>query len=125
VRIRRASLYLYANISSYIFSRYQRRSLPHWQQVIGGTTFIGQEESIFLKETQTLWTRDGNGSNLAGKHIWPFTFALPNQVEVKSGAVTGKHTLPPTFTERASTTYVDYRLLVEIKRGGFLKVDKT
>lgn len=34
------------------------------------------------------------------------------------------YNLPPSFTLRASPVYVDYKLVVNIKRG-FLKVDKA
>ncbi|KAJ2935435.1 hypothetical protein H1R20_g1660, partial [Candolleomyces eurysporus] len=91
-------------------------------QVIGGT--IWQGELIFLKETQILWTCEGKGSKLVGKHVWPFAFILPKQVEVKGGG-TGKYDLPPSFAKYSSGLRVDYRLLVEIKRGGFPKIDKT
>ncbi|RXW16328.1 hypothetical protein EST38_g9530 [Candolleomyces aberdarensis] len=93
-------------------------------QVIGGTTLVGEDEFIILEETQILWTREGRGSKLVGRHVWPFRFTLPKQVQVKRCG-TGKHNLPPTFAENGRTVYIDYRLLVDVKRGDFLRLDKT
>jgi len=85
-----------------------------------GTTFVGQDEDLFLKEEQTLWT----GSKLIGKYSWPFTFTLPKEVPVKDTDKTGTFRLPPNYTERASPAYIDYRLIVTVRRG-FLKVNQT
>ncbi|KAH9481699.1 hypothetical protein JR316_0006226 [Psilocybe cubensis] len=84
----------------------------------GGTTFVGQEEEIFLKEEKSLWT----GSKLKpGKQSWPFKFVLPKEVTIKDA---GTFRIPPHYTERASPAYIDYKLIVTVKRG-FLKVNQT
>ncbi|KAF8905073.1 hypothetical protein CPB84DRAFT_1845155 [Gymnopilus junonius] len=85
-----------------------------------GTTFVGQDEELFLKEEQTLWT----GSKLTGKYSWPFSFTLPKEVSVKDSDKTGIFRLPPNYTERASPAYIDYKLVVTVRRG-FLKVNQT
>ena len=91
-----------------------------YSQIRAGTTFVGQDEEPFLKEEQVLWT----GSKLVGKHSWPFSFQLPKEVSVKDGDKPGTFRLPPNYTERASPAYIDYRLVVTVKRG-FLKVNQT
>ncbi|KAF8150703.1 hypothetical protein B0H34DRAFT_665697 [Crassisporium funariophilum] len=92
----------------------------------GGTTFVGQEEEIFLKEQQVLWTPSAqNGSKLTGKQSWPFSFVLPAQVLVKEiDGKQGMFRLPPNFTERASAAYIDYKMIVTVQRG-MLKVNQV
>lgn len=95
-------------------------------QIQGGTTFIGQEEEIFLKQEHSLWTPSGKESKLSGKHTWPFEFTLPTEVDVKDGELGKKSTyrLPPSFTERASPAYIDFKIIITVKRG-FLRVNQT
>ncbi|KDR78973.1 hypothetical protein GALMADRAFT_64064 [Galerina marginata CBS 339.88] len=88
--------------------------------ILAGTTFVGQEEDVFLKKEESLWT----GSKLNGKYSWPFTFKLPKDVLLKEDTRSETFPLPPHFTERASPAYIDYRLVVTVKRG-FLKVNQT
>jgi len=91
-------------------------------QIWGGSTFVGQEEDVFLKEEQTLW----EGSKLSGKQSWPFTFTLPREVTIKEPDTKKEsaYRIPPHFTERASPAYIDYRIVITVKRG-FLKVNQT
>ncbi|PPR02623.1 hypothetical protein CVT24_002194 [Panaeolus cyanescens] len=92
-----------------------------------GTTFVGQEEEVFLKDEKSLWIPSGNdGGKLSGKRSWPFEFSLPDEVQVKNPDTgkTSPYRLPPHFNERASAAYIDYRLVVTIKRG-FLRVNQT
>ena len=95
-------------------------------QIQGGTTFVGQEEEIFLKQEKTLWTPSGKESKLGGKHVWPFEFSLPSVVNVKDGEPVKKSNfrLPPSFTERASPAYIDYKIIITVKRG-FLRVNQA
>lgn len=96
-------------------------------QIQGGTTFVGQDENIFLKETQTLWTPTAeSGSKLPkGKHSWPFKFVLKREVPMKEEKKDGTmYRLPPNFTERASPAYIDYKLIVTVQRG-MLKVNQV
>lgn len=91
---------------------------------------MGQEETKFLEMKETLWTPTAEGgktsSKLHGRHSWPFEFTLPREVAV--AAVIGQekkmYRLPPNFSERASPAYLDYRLIVTVKRGTF-KVNQT
>ena len=95
-------------------------------QIQGGTTFVGQDENIFLKDTQTLWTPTAeSGSKLKGKHSWPFKFVLKREVPIKEEKKVGMmYRLPPNFTERASPAYIDYKLIVTVQRG-MLKVNQV
>ncbi|KIK55150.1 hypothetical protein GYMLUDRAFT_176063 [Collybiopsis luxurians FD-317 M1] len=90
----------------------------------GGTTAVGQEEILFLNTTQPIWSPDPNkgkaGERLEGNRAFPFKFILPKEVTMslaKNRAATFK--LPPNFSERASPSYIDYKLVVNVKRGMF------
>ncbi|KAF4614118.1 hypothetical protein D9613_007827 [Agrocybe pediades] len=89
--------------------------------ILAGTTFVGQDEELFLKQEKTLW----EGSKLSGKRSWPFSFDLPREVTIKEPDTQkeASYCLPPHFSERASPAYIDYRIVVKVKRG-FLKVDQ-
>ncbi|KAF8896107.1 hypothetical protein BD779DRAFT_1724469, partial [Infundibulicybe gibba] len=97
-------------------------------RVLAGTTDVGQEEKRFLDLRETLWApkvEDGKlSSTLNGKHVWPFSFTLPREVSIPEAKGERSYQLPPSFSERASPAYVDYRLVVAVKRG-FLRVDQT
>ncbi|TFK50169.1 hypothetical protein OE88DRAFT_1661768 [Heliocybe sulcata] len=91
--------------------------------LIGGTTAVGQEEALFLERRQQLWPEPSqiNGP-LQGQHSWPFSIAIPNDVPLAAryGGKPGEtYRLPPTFSERASPAYIDYKLMVSVKRGVF------
>ncbi|KAF8968053.1 hypothetical protein BDZ97DRAFT_1655513 [Flammula alnicola] len=90
----------------------------------GSTTFVGQEEEVFLKEEIPLWMPSGKEGKLSGKLSWPFKLVLPPEVDVKDGEAKGRFRIPPNFTERASPSYIDYKLIVTVKRG-FLRVNQT
>ncbi|TFK40190.1 hypothetical protein BDQ12DRAFT_772139 [Crucibulum laeve] len=93
-------------------------------EVRAGTTFVGQDEILFLKVDQTLWTPTGS-SKVNGRHVWPFSFTLPKETQVKEpNGKTGMYPLPPNFSERASAAYIDYQLIVTVKRG-MLRVNQT
>jgi hypothetical protein len=91
---------------------------------------VGQEELIFLDISQDLWTPAYTGSEkqsskLKGRYSWPFNLTLPGEVLVSEGkGQQGRYHLPPTVSERASPAYIDYRLVVTVKRGT-LKVNQT
>ncbi|KAJ7094264.1 hypothetical protein C8R44DRAFT_814125 [Mycena epipterygia] len=92
----------------------------------GGTTAVGQEEQVFLDLNQELWPAAGekSGGKLAkGAYSWPFTFTLPTKVSPvdAKGVVIAA---PPSFSERASPAYIDYRIVATVKRGAF-KVKQT
>ncbi|THU84184.1 hypothetical protein K435DRAFT_733492 [Dendrothele bispora CBS 962.96] len=109
--------------------------------VQGGTTAVGQEELLFLDVSQPIWTPDPrkkSSEKLEGQHSWNFSLTLPRQVVVSqlsgSGFESGSRgrsqsssstsgalsfSLPPNFSERASPAYIDYKLVVTVKRGTF------
>ena len=64
-------------------------------------------------------------SKLKGQHSWPFEFELPRTITIHDPnnenqfRLPPKFRLPPTFTESSSPVFIDYRLVVTIKRGGF------
>lgn len=64
------------------------------------------------------------GKFAKGKYSWPFSLTLPAEVEVQDQKTKKKFPLPTSFSERASTGYIDYRLIVIVKRG-MLRVDNT
>lgn len=92
---------------------------------------MGQEEFRFLDIKQTLWApsaKEGKQpTRLNGHYSWPFEITLPQEVAV-SATTTRKeeklYKLPPSFTEKASPAYIDYRLIVTVKRGAF-RVNQT
>ncbi|KAJ3903972.1 hypothetical protein F5879DRAFT_1010172 [Lentinula edodes] len=91
----------------------------------GGTTAVGQEEIIFLDATQEIWSPDPkqgkSGERLQGKYALPFKFVLPKEVTMTlSKNNKAEFKLPPNFSERASPSYIDYKLIVTVRRGLFL-----
>ncbi|OBZ62661.1 hypothetical protein A0H81_15025 [Grifola frondosa] len=65
-----------------------------------------------------------------GRQLWPFSVTLPNEVSIAEKSK-GKqqpqpqiYPLPPTFSERASPAYIDYKLVVTVRKGAF-KVNQT
>ncbi|KAF9000662.1 hypothetical protein BDQ17DRAFT_1359307, partial [Cyathus striatus] len=87
----------------------------------GSTTFVGQEENHFLDLEQVLWTpTDSGSSKITGVKTWSFQFDLPADVRVGGKS----YTLPPNFSERASAAYIDYKLIVTVRRGMF-RVNQT
>ena len=69
-----------------------------------------------------------DGSNVTklakGRYSWPFSLTLPAEVEVQDQKMKKRFLLPTSFSERASTAYLDYKLIVTVKRG-LLKVNHT
>jgi hypothetical protein len=57
---------------------------------------------------------------------WPFALALPRTVQAvhEEKGRPAPYAAPPTFTERASPAYLDYKVEVTVKRGAF-RVDQT
>ncbi|PCH42080.1 hypothetical protein WOLCODRAFT_54320, partial [Wolfiporia cocos MD-104 SS10] len=95
--------------------------------VIAGVTAVGQEEAVFLNVPQTLWDNTTvSPRKSAGIRAWPFSIQLPSEVtiNVKGGRASQKFPLPPSFSERASPAYVEYRLIATVRRG-FLRANQT
>lgn len=88
-------------------------------------TAVGQEPIPFLDVSSQLWT-PANSSKLSGSESWPFSLTLPSEASVGESAKAPQklYPLPPTFTERASPAYIDYKITVTVKRGTF-KVNQT
>lgn len=83
---------------------------------------MGQEGLPFLDLTTVLWS----GSKLGGQQNWPFSITLPKETSVAETpkGTPSNYPLPPSFSERASPAYLDYKLIVTIKRGA-LRVNQT
>ena len=89
-------------------------------------TAVGQEEVRFLDLNNVLWTKTAS-SKATGKQAWPFSITLPAETIVFEQGKKQKvqtYALPPSFSERASPAYIDYRLVVTVKRGSF-RVNQT
>ncbi|KAG1841130.1 hypothetical protein DFJ58DRAFT_78020 [Suillus subalutaceus] len=91
----------------------------------------GQVGQGFLVIEKELWTPAmalPDGSVVPklekGHYTWPFKIALPNETEVLDRKEKKRFPLPPSFTERASPAYINYRITVIIKRGA-LRVNQT
>lgn len=87
------------------------------------TTLIGQEGQNFLVIEKELWTPAmalPDGSMVPklekGQYTWLFEIALPNEIEVLDRKEKKIFSLPPSFTERASPAYINYKITVTIKR---------
>jgi hypothetical protein len=98
--------------------------------LLAGTTQVGQEELRFLELTHELWpgarSSSSSGGKLSGKLAWPFALRLPETVrasEVEKGPESD-HKAPPSFSERAGAGYIDYKVVVTVRRGA-LRVNQT
>ncbi|KAI0342666.1 hypothetical protein BDW22DRAFT_1357119 [Trametopsis cervina] len=87
----------------------------------GAVTAVGQEELVFLTSTQELWDSKTSGKAPSGRQSWPFSIPIPTTADVadKPKAKAETYSLPPTFSERASPAYIDYKLTVTVKRSAF------
>lgn len=57
---------------------------------------------------------------LYGHHQWPFTFAIPPNVEISnSNGPKEVYRTPPSFSERLTSVHIQYQLIVRIRRGKF------
>lgn len=96
-------------------------------QVLAGVTAVGQDEIRFLDLNSVLWSKTAS-SKTTGKQSWPFSITLPTDTTVsergKKQQQAQTYPLPPSFSERASPAYIDYRLVVTVKRSSF-RVNQT
>ncbi|KAG2145376.1 uncharacterized protein EDB93DRAFT_519609 [Suillus bovinus] len=99
--------------------------------VTAATTLIGQEGQDFLVIEKVLWnpaTALPDGPVVPrlekGHYAWPLEIALPNETEVLDCKKKKIFPLPPSFTERASPAYINYKITVIVKRGAF-RVNQT
>jgi hypothetical protein len=87
---------------------------------------VGQEEELFLDVTKAVWTpASPSEGKVVGQHTFPFSITIPRDVMIAPvpKAAPKSFPLPPTFSERASPAYIDYRLFVTVRRGR-LRVNK-
>ena len=100
------------------------------RQVSASVTAVGQEEKKILHVSQTLW---GDRETLVEKlpigwRTFPFAITLPaeisraNKVEVSSPT---SFLLPPSFSEKGSPAYIDYKVTATIRRRGLFKSNQT
>ncbi|KAH9945077.1 uncharacterized protein BXZ73DRAFT_86648 [Epithele typhae] len=96
--------------------------------LVAGLTVVGQEEIRFLEIVHELWNAKTASSKPTAKQQFPFSITLPTETDVpekgKGKQPTQIYPLPPSFSERASPAYMDYRLHVTVKRGA-LRVNQT
>ncbi|KAH7909498.1 hypothetical protein BJ138DRAFT_1155089 [Hygrophoropsis aurantiaca] len=100
-------------------------------QVIGVLMLIGSEEEVFFNIEKDIWNPSmmlPNGVNVprlgSGRYNWPISIRLPRETRVSVRGSEQAVPLPPTYTGRASPAYVDYRLVVTVKRGT-MRVNET
>ncbi|KAF8485983.1 hypothetical protein DFH94DRAFT_162838 [Russula ochroleuca] len=94
--------------------------------VRAGMTAVGQEEELFLDITEPVWTPASTSEGkVVGQHRFPFSITLPRDATIAPvpKAAPKCFSLPPTFSERASPAYIDYRLFLTVRRGR-LRVNK-
>ncbi|KAH9972190.1 hypothetical protein BGW80DRAFT_1446134 [Lactifluus volemus] len=82
----------------------------------GETTHLTQEPNVFLEMSNTLVNQPSG--KLEGKHSFPFRFTLPTDITVYESSWAMVYPLPPTFHEKG-ILYIDYKVLVSVKRGKF------
>ncbi|KAJ7031297.1 hypothetical protein C8F04DRAFT_1110692 [Mycena alexandri] len=106
--------------------------------VQASVTTLGQQELpvVFLDLTQVLWN-EPSGKLAEGKYSWPFSFALPHQVDFPAKGITvppelktdGKFITvdaPPSISEHGTPSYIDYKVVATVKRGTFVtKANQT
>ncbi|KAI0636046.1 hypothetical protein C8Q77DRAFT_1101044 [Trametes polyzona] len=96
--------------------------------ITAGVTAVGQEEIKFLEVSSELWDAKSASSKPRGKRTWPFTLTLPAECSVpdrgRSKQPPQVYPLPPTFSERASPAYIDYKLVVTVRKSAF-RVNQT
>lgn len=86
-------------------------------------TAVGQDEIRFLDLCHELWNSKSSTTKRAGKQTFPFSITLPTETTVpekgKGKQPVQVYPLPPSFSERASPAYMDYKLTVNVKKGSF------
>ncbi|KZT01403.1 uncharacterized protein LAESUDRAFT_731262 [Laetiporus sulphureus 93-53] len=92
--------------------------------LMAGITAVGQEETSFLHIPQTLWDgKISSSAKLSGKQSWPFSISIPAEASMV-GKDKRAYPLPPSFSERASPVYIEYKLVLTLRRG-VLRADRT
>ena len=87
---------------------------------------MGQDEELFLDITVPVWMPASVcEGRVVGQHKFPFSITIPRDATIAPApkAAPKCFSLPPTFSERASPAYIDYRLFLTVRRGR-LRLDK-
>ena len=92
-----------------------RSNTPTAQKLKGETTHLAQESNIFIELSQTLAKPSGK---LSGRISYPFNFVLPDDLTIHESNWAMVYPLPPKFQEKG-IMYIDYRIVVIVRRGMF------
>ncbi|KAI0749677.1 hypothetical protein C8Q80DRAFT_1163385 [Daedaleopsis nitida] len=88
--------------------------------VQASVTSVGQDEIRYLDITSELWNAKLSPYKPSGKQSWPYSVTLPTETTISErGKKSQTYALPPSFSERASPAYIDYRLVVTVKKSSF------
>lgn len=73
--------------------------------------------------TSSLW-KGKNSSKLVGSYLWPFAITLPSTCTVafRSKQPPATLPLPPSFSEKGASQFINYEITVRIRRGP-LRID--
>ncbi|KAI1796920.1 hypothetical protein LXA43DRAFT_985107 [Ganoderma leucocontextum] len=93
--------------------------------VVAGVTAVGQDEDKFLNITNELWNAKASPKP-KGKQTYSYSITLPGDASVPERGKKASQTfpLPPSFSERASPAYVDYKLVLTVKKSS-LRVNQV
>ncbi len=88
-------------------------------------TAVGQDEIRFLDITHELWNAK-TSPKPKGKQSYPYSITLPGDAALPERGKKASQTfpLPPSFSERASPAYIDYKLVVTVKKSS-LRVNQV
>ncbi|CCL99286.1 uncharacterized protein FIBRA_01302 [Fibroporia radiculosa] len=91
--------------------------------VVAGVTAVGQEDVRFLEISRDVWNAKTTPppAKAAGRQLWQFSLALPSEISMpgQRKTLSTMYKLPPSFSERASPVYIDYRVVATVHRGLF------
>ena len=97
---------------------------------------VGVDLPPFLEITQRLWSnamgqpKDGSlarklsNGKLSGHYAWPFAIQLPNEVAIQKDGGPMVFPLPPSYSSKGLSSYIDYKIQVIVRRST-LRVDNT
>lgn len=92
---------------------------------------MDHDEKSFLQIDHDIWnpglenpTDAKAPSKLKGQHVWPFAIRLPTHTNVKDSKYPGTFKMPPSISGRTGPAFIDYRLIVTVKRPA-LRVNQT
>jgi len=82
----------------------------------GEITHLTQEPTPFIQLSRSL-IKQPTGK-LSGKHIYPYSFVLPDDVTIDEPNWAMVYPLPPKYHEKG-ILYIDYKIVVTVRRGMF------